>query len=156
MPFHSSNEVQQRLTQNPQPLSDQEIIDLYPWLQQLSVGGAHRLHADLTLRNIQSIERFDRNSSNDARSSFLLNIVMLVLSVLAICIALGAYRQAERSGRQQQATLDAARIALEQVLATTNEQQQLLRQSVDLASQQLSAIRARQTGAKKSSSRPTK
>jgi hypothetical protein len=30
MPFHSSNDVTQRLTQDPAELSDQEIIDLLP------------------------------------------------------------------------------------------------------------------------------
>ncbi len=156
MPFHSANDVQQRLTQNPEPLSDQELIDLYPWMQQLSTGGAHRLQVELALRNIQSVERFDKSSSKVAHWSLILNVGMLVLSVLAICIALGAYRQAERSAGQQQATLDASRMALEQVLATTNEQQQLLRQSVNVASQQLSAIRDQQTREKRIGSRVTK
>src|SRR5579863_2439017 len=42
MPFHSSNEVMLRLTQNPAPLSHEEIVDLYPWMQQLTTGAAHR------------------------------------------------------------------------------------------------------------------
>jgi len=144
MPFHSSNDVIQRLTQNPAQLSDQEIIDLYPWMQQLTTGAAHRLNAELALRNIQSIARFGENSTRVARWSLALNGAMLLLSVLAIFIAVRSYHQAERSATEQQATLDASRTALEHVLATTTEQQKLLQQSVEMASQQLLVIRGQQ------------
>src|SRR5580692_3018428 len=87
MPFHSSDDVTQRLTQNPAPLSDQEIIDLYPWMQQLTTGAAHRLNAELALRTIQSIGSFDENSGRVARRSLALNGAMLLLSVLAIFTA---------------------------------------------------------------------
>jgi hypothetical protein len=153
MPFRSSNEVHQRLTQDPRPVSDQEILDLYPWMQQLSTGGAHRLHSELALRSIQSIERFDKNSGKVARWSLILNVAMFVLSVLAIVISLSAYRDSERSAVKQQATLDASRTAIEQVLAIANEQQLLLRQSVDVAGRQLSAIRE-QENHKKQSGKP--
>jgi hypothetical protein len=53
MPFHSSNEVIQRLTQNPEQLRDAEIIDLYPWMQGLTTGAAHRLNAELARRPVQ-------------------------------------------------------------------------------------------------------
>jgi hypothetical protein len=87
----------------------------------LSTGGSHRLHAELALRNIQSIQRFDKNSSRVARYSLILNLAMLAISILAMCISLRAYRAAERSAGQQQATLDASRTALERVLSIANE-----------------------------------
>jgi len=144
MPFRSSNEVIERLTQNSLQLNDQEIIDLYPWMQQLTTGAAHRLNVELALRSIQSVERFDTNSSKVARWSLSLNLAMLLLSVLAIFIAMTSYHQAAHSATEQQATLDASRTALEHVLATTTEQQKLLQQSVEVASQQLFVIRGQQ------------
>lgn len=79
MPFHSSNDVIQRLTQNPAQLSDAEIIDIYPWMQGLTTGAAHRLKVELALRTTQSIARFDKNSSRVARWSLALNGAMLLL-----------------------------------------------------------------------------
>src|SRR4051812_44539953 len=67
MPFRSGNDVIQRLTQNPAQLTETEIIDLYPWMQQLTTGAAHRLNAELALQTIQSIGRFDKNSTRVAR-----------------------------------------------------------------------------------------
>lgn len=145
MPFHSSNDVIQRLTQNPAQLSDAEIIDIYPWMQGLTTGAAHRLNAELALRTTQSIARFDKNSSRVARWALALNGAMLLLSVLAIFIAVRSYHWAERSATEQQATLNASRKALEQVLATTTEQQKLLQQSVETAGQQLLIIRGQQS-----------
>src|ERR1039458_717650 len=110
-------------------------------MQQLTTGAAHRLNAELALRTIQSIARFDKNSSGVARRSLVLNGAMLLLSVLAIFIAARSYEQAERSAAEQQVTLDASRTALEQVLRTTTEQEKLLQQSVEMANQQLLVIR---------------
>jgi hypothetical protein len=141
MSFHSHDEVVTRLTQNPAPLSDEEMIDLYPWMQGLTTGAAHRLNTELALRTGQAIARFDKNSNKAARWSLLLNGAMLFLSGLAIFIAVGSYHQAERSATEQQSTLNASRTALEQVLATTTEQQKLLQQSVEAARQQLFIIR---------------
>lgn len=143
MPFRSHNEANQRLTQNPTRLTEQEITDLYPWMQGLTTGAVLRLNAELALGTNEAIARFDKNSSKVARWSLWLNGAMLLLTVIAILIALSSYHQAARSATEQQTTLDSSRTALERVVATSTEQQKLLQQSVETARQQLLAIRER-------------
>lgn len=144
MPFDSFEAVDQRLTQNAAPLTDQEILDLYPWMQQLSTGATRRLQAELSLRTVKTIKDFDENSGKAAKWGLWLNIALLVLTVVATWIAIKSYRDADRSSKEQEKTLEASREALEEVLTTASDQQRLLQQSVDVSTKQLGIITAQQ------------
>ena len=142
--FENAQAVDQRLTQDPTPLTGQEILDLYPWMQQLSTGGARRLQAELSLRNIQTIKQFDKNSGRVALWGLILNLALLVLTISTVWVSIKSYRDADRSSQQQQATLEASRTALQQALTTAGEQQRLLQQSVDVSTKQLAIITQQQ------------
>lgn len=71
------------------------------------------------------------------------NIVLLVLAVVSIHIALKSYQTAQKSGAQQQGTLDASKDALSSVVGALKEQQGTLndsrlalKQSVDIITEQ--------------------
>jgi len=118
LPFKSTQDVEYRLNQDATPLTDQEIQDLYPWMQQLGTGAIRRLEAELSLRNIQAVRQFDKSSGRIGKWSLWLNVALFILTIVAVWIAIRSYREAKRSSAEQQATLESSRHSLE--VATTS------------------------------------
>ena len=158
MPIHSLQEAEQRL-QNPQPLAEQEVIDLMEWMHLLGVGSRLRLQAHLGIGNMRAIQalnetsgkiegavrRMDEGSTRLGIAGFRLNVALFVLTTIGILLAAFAawiadksYKDGITSSIQQQQTLDASRRSLESArqaldqltgLAKTSEERELERLS---------------------------
>lgn len=137
MAFQSAREAEQRLV-NPQPLSEDEIIELMPWMQLLSAGSHARLQAHLGIANVRAIQalnettatiegavrRMDEGSTKLGTEGLRLNKALFVWTILGILIstilgggafwiALKSYKAADAASVQQQQTLDGSRRSLE-------------------------------------------
>ena len=62
MPFNSNAEMETRL-RNPAKLTSQEIRDLIPWMNQISEVGMRRLTVELSLQNLEAVQKFEKSSS---------------------------------------------------------------------------------------------
>jgi len=62
MPFNSNAEMETRL-RNPAKLTSQEIRDLTPWMNQISEVGMRRLTVELSLQNLEAVQKFEKSSS---------------------------------------------------------------------------------------------
>ncbi len=136
MPFKDLQSVENRLTQDKAPLTDAEIQELYPWMQYLTVGAARRLDAELALRNIEAVRKFDKSSSRIGKWSLALTVALFFLTVAAVWIAIASYRDTKRSATEQQRTLDTSREALQTATTLLQQSVQTAKDQLDLAQQQ--------------------
>jgi hypothetical protein len=141
MSFQSIQEAEQRL-QNPQPLAEQEVIDLMQWMHILGAGSRLRLQAHLGIGNMHAIQalnetsakieaavrRMDEGSTRLGIVGVRLNVGLFVLTVIGILLAAFAawvadksYKDANASSIQQQQTLDASRRSLESASQALNQ-----------------------------------
>lgn len=79
MPFPSSREADVRLVSNTEPLTQEEVRDLFPWVRQISEAGMRRLQSELALQNIQAVQQFERSSTR-------LTIALVVLTVVLVAL----------------------------------------------------------------------
>src|SRR5712691_1740059 len=70
----------------------------------------------------------------------IVNIAAVLMAAFSLFVAIAAYRDATRSGAEQQRTLDASRSALEVVVETATKQQQLLERAAGTLDTQLSLL----------------
>lgn len=141
MACRSSQEAELRL-QDPQGLTEDDVLDLLPWMSQLSHGALARLQTHIGAANIRAIHdlnqttakiegaitRLDEGSTKLAvrglklsYALFALTIVGIALSALGIWIALKSYVAADASATQQQQTLDASRRSLDTTVETLKQ-----------------------------------
>lgn len=85
MPFPSSHEADVRLVGDNSPLTQQEVRDLMPWMNQLSTGAVRRLEAELALQNIEAVQNFERSSSK------LTNVLIWLTAALVLLTGVIAY-----------------------------------------------------------------
>lgn len=133
MPFSSLEDVEARLANANEPLSEQEICEFAQWLPLMSETDKKRLDIQLDLQTIKAIRQMDSGGTRLAKSSLALNVALFALSIAALCIALKTYVSAEASGAgqtvqmlKQQQALDKSREALEKTLETIEAQQTVL------------------------------
>jgi hypothetical protein len=73
--------------------------------------------------------------------ALIVNIAIFLLTLISLCYAAAAYQYAIASGAEQQKTLESTRKALEQEVATTDRQRQLLDTSLSVLSEHLSVVK---------------
>ncbi|SRR5713226_4268373 len=79
MPFNSWQEAEQRLAK-PDPLSSEEIRDLFPWMNLVGRTAMRRL----ILQNLGAVQKFEQSSR---RLTIWLIVLTVILVVLTIVIA---------------------------------------------------------------------
>ena len=89
MPFASDLQVQNRLGNDPAPLTRQEIIDMCPYLKSLGEPHLRILWAQLALLTMQAldenrtaIQRFDDSSSSLTTRIYWLTWALVALTVV--------------------------------------------------------------------------
>jgi len=82
MPFNSSQEVENRLRSNIAKLTPEEVRDLFPWMNQISETGMRRLNSELSLQNIEAVQKFEKSSSRLTWWLIGLTVVLVVLTVV--------------------------------------------------------------------------
>jgi hypothetical protein len=63
MPFENFRAANQRLEENSAELTPTEVRDLMPHLANLSVASLKRLDAELSLQNLEAVQKFEESSS---------------------------------------------------------------------------------------------
>src|ERR1700693_5159132 len=81
MPFRSNQEVEQRLL-DPSRLEPREIRDLIEWMGQISERGMRRLNIELSLQNLDAVQRFEHSSSSLTKWLIGLTIALVILTVV--------------------------------------------------------------------------
>src|ERR1700693_4441686 len=81
MPFRSNQEVEQRLL-DPSRLEPREIRDLIEWMGQISERGMRRLNIELSLQNLDAVQRFEHSSSSLTKWLIGLTIALVILLVV--------------------------------------------------------------------------
>ncbi len=81
MPFNGSQEAETRLRE-PAKLTTQEVRDLFPYMNQLSITGERRLTAELALQNIEAVQQFEVSSSRLTKWLVWLTVALVVLTVV--------------------------------------------------------------------------
>jgi hypothetical protein len=84
MPFNSWQDAEQRLG-NPDPLSSEEIRDLFPWMSLVSETGMRRLNAHLALKNLEAVQKFELSSSRLTKWLIGLTVMLVVLTIVITC-----------------------------------------------------------------------
>jgi hypothetical protein len=98
MPFKSSQDVETRLADS-EPLSSEEIRDLFPWMNQISETGMRRLNAQLALQNLEAVRKFERSSSKLTIVLIGLTVVLLILTIVIAYYTVVLSRSAESHQR---------------------------------------------------------
>jgi hypothetical protein len=80
--------------------------------------------------------------------ALIVNIAIFLLTLISLFYAVAAYQYAIASGAEQQRTLESTRKALEQEVATTDRQRQLLDSSLSVLSEHLSVVKNQWEGEK--------
>lgn len=83
MPFNSNAEMEARL-RNPSRLTPQEVRDLIPWMNQISEVGMRRLSVELSLQNLEAVQKFENSSSRLTWWLIGLTGVLIVLTVAVV------------------------------------------------------------------------
>jgi hypothetical protein len=81
MPFNSWQDAEARLRE-PTKLTTQEVRDLFPYMNQLSISGERRLTAELALQNLEAVQKFENSSSRLTQWLIGLTGVLLLLTVV--------------------------------------------------------------------------
>jgi len=81
MPFNSSEDMERRL-KDPARLTSQEVRELMPVMNQISESGMRRLGAELSLQNLEAVQKFEKSSSRLTRWLIGLTIVLVVLTLV--------------------------------------------------------------------------
>jgi uncharacterized membrane protein YhaH (DUF805 family) len=71
-----------------------------------------------------------------------LNVTLFLLSLFSLYVAVKTYRDAEKSGKEQAATLESSRKALEAMVSTAKTEMGLMDTFVDLSRQQLDTLKS--------------
>jgi hypothetical protein len=79
MPFKSSQDAETRLRDSAK-LTTQEVQDLFPYMNQLSIAGERRLTAELALQNLEAVQKFETSSSKLTQWLIGLTVVLLLLT----------------------------------------------------------------------------
>ena len=86
MPFASPQDAESRLRSNNAKLTAEEVRDLMPHMNQISETGMRRLKAELTLQNIEAVQKFERSSSRLTGW-----IIGLTLALVALTVVIAYY-----------------------------------------------------------------
>ncbi len=97
MSFYSFLSVQSRLLKDPSRLTEQDIRDLIPWIRDFDSHMAQRLHVELSLQNIEAIQKFDRSSSKLSSRIGWLTFVILFLTFVIAGFTIALYIQGARN-----------------------------------------------------------
>ena len=97
MSFYSFLSVQSRLLKDPSRLTEQDIRDLIPWIRDFDSHMAQRLHVELSLQNIEAIQKFDRSSSKLSSRIGRLTYVLVFLTIVIAIFTIALYIQGERN-----------------------------------------------------------
>ena len=92
MPYQSQAEANDRLA-DPAPLTDQELLDLLPWMRAMAGGSLQRLHTEVAIKNVTAIRDFERSSNRVARWMIVLVIGQVVLAAAQVALFLGSRRK---------------------------------------------------------------
>jgi hypothetical protein len=79
VPFNSCQDAEARL-RDPAKLTTQEVRDLFPYMNQLSITGERRLAAELALQNLEAVQKFENSSSKLTHWLIGLTVVLLLLT----------------------------------------------------------------------------
>jgi hypothetical protein len=82
--YKSRNEVEQRLAAESSVLSDEEIGAMIPFANLFNMNNAQRFNAELVAYQVRAIKGFDRSST-------ILSVSMLVLSLVNVALVIVAY-----------------------------------------------------------------
>ena len=97
MPFEKFKDMESRLLNNFSRLTEQDIHDLFRWMRQITGGMLTRLHVELSLQNIEAVQKFDRNSSKLSSRIRWLTFVILLLTIVIAIFTIGLYIQGARN-----------------------------------------------------------
>jgi len=161
VPFQDARDAEKRLV-NPQPLSEEEIFDLIPWLQLVGEGSRARLQAHLGIANVRAIRglnetsatiegavrRMDEGSTKLGTEGLRLNkalfvwtivgiAVSTIIGVVAVWIAVKSYKDASASANQQQQALIQQQQTLDGARRSLESAGQALNRLTTLSEQQL-------------------
>lgn len=87
MPFANSHDADVRLLGNQDTLTPEEVRDLIPWVRQISEPGMRRLNIELSLQNLQAIQKFEKSSSRLAAWLIVFTAVLAVLTCILVWLA---------------------------------------------------------------------
>ncbi len=82
MAFPSSQDAENRLRTNTAKLTAQEVRDLMEWTHQLTIAAERRLTAELSLQNLEAVQKFERSSSNLTKWIVSLTAVLVLLTIV--------------------------------------------------------------------------
>jgi len=82
MPFNSPHDVENRLRTDATKLKPEEVRELIPWANNISEPAMRRLHAELSLQNLEAVQQFEKSSSRLTGWLIGLTIVIVVLTVV--------------------------------------------------------------------------
>lgn len=94
MPFNSSQAAETRLREPPK-LTAQEVRDLFPYMNQLSITGERRLTAELALQNIEAVQQFEVSSSRLTKWLVWLTVALVILTVVITFFTIVLARKSE-------------------------------------------------------------
>ena len=88
MPFRDWQATEARL-RDPARLTAQEVRDLFPYMNELSVAAERRLSAELALQNIEAVQKFETSSGKLTAWLIVLTVVLLtaVITVFTLVLA---------------------------------------------------------------------
>jgi hypothetical protein len=101
MPFKSSHDVEMRLA-DPNPLTSEEIRDLFPWMNQILETGMRRLNAQLALQNLEAVRKFELSSIKLTKWLIWLTAVLVFLTIVIACYTVVLARRESFSSEDRQ------------------------------------------------------
>ncbi len=81
MPYQTREEVEHRLLEQS-PLAPHEVRDLIPWIRIIDEKGKRRLYIELSLQNLEAIQKFEKSSSKLTGWLIAFTVVLVVLTVV--------------------------------------------------------------------------
>lgn len=86
MAFGNSQEADRRLVGDVTPLTEQDVRDLMPHIRVISEGGMRRLNAELALKNLGAVQKFEQSSSRLTGWLIGLTAALVLLTIVIACL----------------------------------------------------------------------
>lgn len=87
MPFQTWQDAEHRLLEQT-PLTPQEVRDLLPWNQKIDEKGKRRLDIELSLQNLEAIQKFEKSSSRLTGWLIAFTVVLVLLTVALVVLTI--------------------------------------------------------------------
>lgn len=87
MPYHSQQEVDHRLA-NPGLLTEDEVLDMLPWMRGMSGNSLQRMSAEVAFMSVHAIRQFDKGSGKLARWMMALVGIQVILAVTQVLLVM--------------------------------------------------------------------